>query len=126
MEPPEPVTRRELHRSLAGIAIIVLVLVTSSLLLFTELWFIWPIILMVILLAIGALTVSKKPWQCPSCGTVFKITALQDLFAPHGMSRGSKGELLEWKILKCPACGKRSTCHPVRAGAAEELNEHIK
>ena len=124
MEPPFPITRKEWHISLVWISVILMVLLVSSLLLFTTFWFIWPLIVVVILVAVGSLTGSKKSWQCPSCGAIYKITALQDFLAPHGISKGSQGELLEWKSLKCTSCSKRSKCFPVRTSTSEAPKEN--
>ena len=74
-------------------------------------WFVWPIILDCLLVAIGYFTVSKDLYQCPSCKKVFKITALQDFFALHGITKGSNGQVYEWKLLKWPGCNKREKCY---------------
>jgi len=114
-----PISKRELKTSIAVIALIVGVIALSSLLLFTQYWFVWPIVLASMLIAIGYFTASKDFYQCPSCDTAFKTTTLQDFFALHGITKGSNGELFEWKILKCPKCNLREKCFctQVRANA---------
>jgi hypothetical protein len=110
----KPISRRELRTSLLFIALIVGVIAISSLLLVTPYWFVWPVILIGLLLAIGYFTGSKDPYQCPSCKKPFKVTALQDFFAPHGITKGSNGQLYEWKLLKCTECEKREKCLRVK------------
>jgi hypothetical protein len=107
----EPISKRELKTSLLFIALIVGVIALSSLLLVTQYWFVWPIILDCLLIAIGYFTASKDPYQCPSCKKVFKITILQDFFALHGITKGSNGQVYEWKLLKWPGCNKREKCY---------------
>jgi hypothetical protein len=92
------------------IALIVGVIAVSSLLLVTPFWFVWPVIFVSLLVAIGYFLASKDPYQCPSCKKAFKVTALQDFFAPHGITKSSNGQLYEWKLLKCPECKKREKC----------------
>jgi hypothetical protein len=110
----EPISKRELKTSLLFIALIVGVIAISSLLLVTQYWFVWPVILVCLLVGIGYFTASKDPYQCPACKKLFKVTALQDFFAPHGITKGSKGQLYEWKLLKCPECNKREKCYRSR------------
>jgi hypothetical protein len=114
MAKPEPISKRELKISLGVITLIIAVLLLSSLLLFTPYWFVWPIILAGLLVTIGYTTASKNFYGCPSCKKEFKISALQDFFAPHGISRGPKVELYEWKVLKCPDCHNRQKCFRVK------------
>jgi len=106
-----PISKRELRASVALIALILGITILSSLLLLTQYWFVWPIILASMLIATGHFTASKDFYQCPSCETAFKITALQDFFAPHGIAKGLSGELFEWKLLKCFQCNKSEKCY---------------
>jgi fatty-acid desaturase len=105
-----PISKRELKTSVALIALIVGALILSSFLLFTQFWFFWPVILVTLLVAVGYFSASKSYYQCPSCDKAFKITALQDFFALHGITKTSDGQLLEWKRLRCPKCNKREKC----------------
>ena len=107
------ISKQELKQSIAYIAIIVGIIAVSSLLLTTQFWFFWPIIVGASLVTIGIFFGSKAFYQCPCCSKLFKISALQDFFAPHGVSRGENGEINEWKLLKCPACCKREKCYRV-------------
>ncbi len=105
-----PISKRELKTSAAVIALLIAGIIVSSILLVTPYWFLWPIITVCLLIAVGYFSASKYSYQCPNCKEEFKITALQDFFAPHGISRGPDGELYEWKLLKCPSCSKRMKC----------------
>ena len=119
-----PISKKELQLSVAVIALIVGVLALSSLLLVTQYWFVWPVVLVSLIVVVGYFTASKNFYQCPSCDQEFKITALQDFFAPHGIAKGSNGQFLEWKLLKCPQCSKREKCH--RIGETKKNNEDKK
>ena len=107
------ISKQELKQSIAYIAIIAGIIAVSSLLLTTHFWFLWPIIVGATLITIGIFFGSKAFYQCPCCIKPFKISAIQDFFAPHGISRGKKGEINEWKLLKCPSCSKREKCYRV-------------
>ena len=111
MSKQAPISKRELKTSLLIIVLIVGVIALSSLLLVTQYWFIWPVIVTCLLIAVGYFVASKTLYQCPSCEKAFKITALQDFFAPHGITKSSNGQLLEWKLLKCPECNRREKCY---------------
>jgi hypothetical protein len=113
MTTPAPISKKELKTSIAVIGLVIGTISFGSLLLFTPYWFVWPIIVVCTLVAVGYFSASKYNYQCPACKVEFKITALQDFFAPHGISKGPKGELYEWKLLKCPQCGKREKCFRV-------------
>jgi hypothetical protein len=110
-----PINNKELKTSGAVLALLVLSIIASSMLLVTPFWFLWPIITVCLLIAVGYFSASKYCYGCPSCKKDFKIAALQDFFAPHGISRGPNGELYEWKLLKCPSCGKREKFFRVKS-----------
>jgi fatty-acid desaturase len=106
-----PISKQELKKSLLLIALIVGAIALSSLLLFTQFWFVWPAIIVCLLFAVGYFTASKDTYECSSCKKAFKITAMQDFLAPHGVTKGTNGQLYEWKLLKCPGCNKREKCY---------------
>jgi len=110
MSKQAPIPKRELKTSFLLIASIVGVIALSSLLLVTQYWFVWPVIIACLVVTVGYFTASKDVYQCPSCEKTFKITALQDFFAPHGITKNSNGQLFEWKLLKCLECNKREKC----------------
>jgi len=117
-----PISKRELKTSAAVLALLIGGIIVSSILLVTPYWFLWPIITVCLLVAVGYFSASKYSYQCPNCKKDFKITALQDFFAPHGISRGQKGELYEWKLLKCPSCGNREKCFRVELAKAHSVS----
>jgi hypothetical protein len=106
-----PISKRELRISVAIIISIMAIIMLNSILLLPECWYIWLIVLVCFLVAVGYFAASKEFYQCPSCRKAFKISALQDFFAPHGITRDSNGQLFEWKLLKCPQCKKREKCY---------------
>ena len=105
-----PISKRELKTSFLFIVLIVGVIALSSFLLVTQYWFVWPAIIVCMLVAVGYFTASKDVYKCPSCKEAFKITKLQDFFAPHGITKVSNNQLFEWKLLKCPGCNRREKC----------------
>jgi len=109
-----PISKRELKSSLLLIVLIVGVIALSSLLLVTQYWFVWPALIVFVLVAVGYFAASKDIYQCPSCKEAFSITKLQDFFALHGITKSSNGQLFEWKLLKCPGCSKREKCYRVK------------
>jgi hypothetical protein len=111
MSKQAPISKRELKTSFLLIALIVGVIALSSLLLATQYWFVWPALIVCILIVVGYFTASKNIYQCPSCKETFKITKLQDFFALHGITKTSNGQLFEWKLVKCPGCSKREKCY---------------
>jgi hypothetical protein len=113
MANPAPTSKKELKTSIAVIGLVIGTISVSSLLQFTPYGFVWPIIVVCTIVAVGYFFASKYSYQCPACKVEFKITALQDFFAPHGISKGPNGELYEWKLLKCPQCRKRQKCFRV-------------
>jgi DNA-directed RNA polymerase subunit RPC12/RpoP len=117
-----PISKRELKTSAAVLVLLIGGIIVSSILLVTSYWFLWPIITVCLLVAVGYFSASKYSYQCPNCKKEFKITVLQDFFAPHGISRGPSGELYEWKLLKCPSCGSRSKCFRVESAKAHSVN----
>lgn len=106
-----PIPKAEIKKSAILIALIVGIIALSSLLLLTQFWFVWPALIVGLLIVVGYFSASKNVYQCPSCDNEFKIKALQDFFAPHGLTKGSNGELFEWKQLKCPQCNAREKCY---------------
>ena len=116
-----PIPKAEIKKSALLIALIVGIIALSSLLLLTQYWFVWPAIIVGVLIVVGYFSASKDFYRCPSCDKEFKITALQDFFAPHGLTKGSNGELFEWKLLKCPQCNAREKCY---RSVQPKNNEH--
>ncbi len=114
MSKQAPISKQELKKSFLLIVLIVGVIALSSLLLVTQYWFVWPVIIVCILVGVGYFSASKDIFQCPSCKDAFKITKLQDFFAPHGISKRSNNQLFEWKLLKCPGCNRREKCFRVQ------------
>jgi membrane protein YdbS with pleckstrin-like domain len=76
MSKQAPITKRELKTSFLLIVLIVGVIALSSLLLVTQYWFVWPVLIVCILVAVGYFTASKNVYQCSSCKEAFKITKL--------------------------------------------------
>ncbi len=75
--------------------------------LFSDIWLVWLVILMGIIVFSIILLVNwhrqNFTYKCEFCEYEFRISFLLDLLSPHGPNR--KGG---WKYLKCPKCNKRS------------------
>ena len=113
MVKPAPVSKKEIKWSILVITLFIGAIVISTPILLTSYWFVWPIIVVCLLVGLGYFSASKHPYQCSLNHEPFTITVLQDFFAPHGVSKDPNGEVYEWKMLKCPGCKKRQKCFRV-------------
>jgi hypothetical protein len=113
MDKIQSITKSEMRRSLGFILLLVIVLGVSTLLFWTPVWYLWFPIVIIILGIIAYTAASKSHYLCPVCHEQFTITALQDFFAPHGITK-IDGKWVEWKLLKCPKCLTRSKCYPLQ------------
>ena len=45
-------------------------------------------------------------YRCPSTGEAVHAPALIDLVSPHGTDSGAFGVSHEWRLVRCPVCGR--------------------
>ena len=107
MTPPQPKyqdpTRKDWIRGIASLVIFVLVLTFGALLLFTDYWYLWIVL---VLCGVGILVLRQTKHyacHCRECGREFEISFLTNLLAPHGVDKEGS-----WQWLKCPGCRKRT------------------
>lgn len=76
----------------------------SAFILLLTYWYLW------IAIVAGGLAIlifwhaKSTAYHCLKCSNIFEISALTDLFSPHGVSKGGGG----WTYLKCPRCANRT------------------
>ena len=93
------VPRRDWGRTSMLLFLFVAVTSLSSILLLTEHWYFWFLIVAACLAFIVIWHAKSFAYNCPRCGNIFEISTIEDIFAPKGIGK---------KYLKCPKCRKRS------------------
>ena len=94
--------RRDWIAGIASLIIFVVVITVGALLLFTDYWYLW------ILLVAGGVVIlvfrqtTNYACRCRDCGHEFEISFLTNLLSPHGVDRRGS-----WQWLKCPGCQRR-------------------
>jgi len=111
-------TKKDWKQSLVGILLIVGCIALSTLFLNTDYPYLFGVVLVIIFLVIGFFETSKIKFCCPTCGTQFFLTNMQD--APHGETK-IKGQFLEWKLLKCPQCKKQAKMYHVKSPSKQKI-----
>jgi len=81
----------------------VVVISLSAWYLLPRAWYVWMGIIILGLIMLVRWHTELFVYQCTSCHKTFKISMIQNLISPHGISRGGAG----WTYLTCPACGTR-------------------
>ena len=106
MKPPsnkyQDPTRKDWIKGIASLVIFVVAITLGSLLLFTDYWYLWPILLVVGVLILVLRQTRQFACRCRTCGHQFDISFLSNLLAPHGVDQGGS-----WQWLKYPSCQKR-------------------
>jgi uncharacterized C2H2 Zn-finger protein len=97
-----PPTRKDYLRSIALILLYLAVISVSAFFLLVEYWYVWLVVVLAGLALLVNWHRSSTAYACPSCGHVFTISFLTDLFAPHGIDREGA-----WLLLRCPSCRQR-------------------
>jgi predicted RNA-binding Zn-ribbon protein involved in translation (DUF1610 family) len=93
------VTRKDWSRTSILLLLFVAVTGLSSILLLTEHWYFWFLIVAGSLVLLVVWHTKNFAYLCPGCGQIFEISTIDDLLGPNGVDK---------KYLKCPKCGKRS------------------
>lgn len=95
--------RRDWITGIASLVIFVVVITLGSLLLFTDFWYLWPILVVGGVVILVLRQTRNYACRCRDCGYEFEITFLTNLLAPHGVDREGS-----WQWLKCPGCQQRT------------------
>jgi uncharacterized C2H2 Zn-finger protein len=110
------VTRKEWKESLLIIGLLVVIISAGAFFLLPENWLAWVILVVIaviVIIIIAAREGGNVVYKCPACGQEFEISAVKNVFAPHGVTK-KEGKWLEWKQLECPICHGRSKMFPVK------------
>ncbi len=99
------VTGKDWGKTAFLLFIFVTVMSLSSIILFSEYWYFW------LLIVVGGMTLivtwhaKNFAYRCPGCGEIFEVSAMEDFFGPNGVNK---------KYLRCPKCGKRAWAEILR------------
>jgi hypothetical protein len=95
--------RKDWISGIASLIIFVVVITLGALLLFTDYWYLWPILLVGGVVILVLRQTKNYACRCRKCGYEFEISFLTNLLAPHGVDREGS-----WQWVKCPGCEKRT------------------
>lgn len=95
--------RKDWIIGIASLIIFVFAITLGALLLFTDYWYLWPVLVVGGVVILVLWQTRNYACRCRNCEHEFEISFLTNLFAPHGLDgEGS------WQWLKCPSCEKRT------------------
>jgi hypothetical protein len=95
--------RKDWIRGIASLVIFILVIAFGSLLLFTDYWYVWPILIVGGIVILTRFQTKHYACRCRECGHEFEISFMTNLLAPHGIDKEGS-----WQWLKCPGCKHRT------------------
>lgn len=101
--------RRDWVTGIASLVIFLVVITLGALLLFTDYWYIWPVLVIGGTVILVLRQTKHYACRCRECGHEFEISFLTNLLAPHGVDRAGS-----WQWLKCPDCQKRTKVAVIR------------
>ena len=96
-------TRKDWISGIASLMIFVVVITVGAALLFTNYWYLWPIIVIGGVVILVLRQTKNYACRCRECGHEFEISFLTNLISPHGVDK--KGS---WQWVKCPECDQRT------------------
>ncbi len=99
----EDPTRKDWITGIASLIIFVLVIAFGALVLFTDYWYIWPVLVVGGVVILVFRQTKRFACRCRVCEKEFEISFMTNLLAPHGVDKGGS-----WQWLKCPGCQKRT------------------
>jgi hypothetical protein len=95
-------TRRDWVIGIACLIIYLLVIGFGALLLFTDYWYLWLVLVLGGMVILVLRQTKHYACRCRECGHEFEISFTTNLMAPHGVDKGGS-----WLWLKCPECQNR-------------------
>ncbi len=95
-------TRKDWVMGIVTLVIFVLVISFGAFFLFTDYWYMWPILVVGGVVILVLRQTKHYACRCRECGYEFEITFIKNLFSPHGVDREGS-----WQWLQCPSCKKR-------------------
>ena len=90
------------------IIILIATLSMFSIWLMPNLWPLWLLMWISILLFIIVRDTKTTGYRCRKCHHEFEITIFTNIASLHGLSRNKKLGVFGWSSLKCPKCAKRT------------------
>lgn len=102
-------TRKDWITGIASLVIFVLVITFSALLLFTDYWYLWLVLVLAGVIILVRRQTKQYACRCRECGHEFEISFATNLFAPHGVDKAGS-----WQWLKCPVCQKRTKVNVIK------------
>jgi hypothetical protein len=114
-----PYTSSQVEKSMiVTVLIYVAAISVSAWFLLPRAWYVW-----IGIISFGFIVVVRRHnqlfvYQCTSCNATFKISMIQNLISPHGLSRDGAG----WTYLTCPVCGTRMRARVLPR--TEDMTEH--
>ena len=96
-------TRKDWVTGIASLVIFVLVITISALLLFTDYWFLWPVLVLGGIVILVRWHTKQYACRCRNCEAEFEISFFTNLLAPHGVDKEGS-----WQWVRCPNCQKRT------------------
>jgi hypothetical protein len=96
-------TLKDWITGIASLVIFVLVIAFGALFLFTDYWYIWPILVLGGTVILVLRQTKNYACRCRNCGHEFEISFLTSFLSPHGVDKQGS-----WQWVKCPGCQQRS------------------
>ena len=85
------------------LVVFVLVITLGALLLFTDYWYLWLVLVMGGVVILVWRQTRRYACRCRECGHAFEISFITNLLSPHGVDKTGG-----WQWLMCPICQKRT------------------
>ena len=96
-------SRRDWITGIASLIIYVVVITLGALFLFTDYWYVWPVLVLGGMVILVLRQTKNYACRCRECEHEFEISFLTNLLSPNGVDRAGS-----WQWLKCPSCEKRT------------------
>lgn len=100
--------RRDWIVTIFLITLSILAIAFGSFLLFSAIWYLWPIFVTIIILILVRWHSKTYGYRCTKCGEEFGLSFLTELVSAHGISKEDDGTYYGWYYLRCPKCQERS------------------
>jgi hypothetical protein len=111
-------TRKDWISGIAILIIFVLTITFGAYLLFTDYWFLWPILVLCGVVILVWRQTRRYACRCRVCGHEFEISFSTNLLAPHGVDKTGG-----WQWLMCPGCHKRTKVTVVKKTRASHSHD---
>ncbi len=96
-------TRKDWVNGIASLVIFVVAITLGAALLFTDYWYLWPIMVIGGTVILVLRQTKNYACRCRACGNEFEISFMTNLISPHGVDKEGG-----WQWVKCPGCNQRT------------------